>query len=167
MYVNGKHVPLPATAMMSYEITSKDAIPEFDNAEQWNVSVSTTDSFIKYNAPLTKEEAEYYSHVKGIKEVKKILLNSSTDTFGLAKSSNGSEWTIDNYGPLIIPGTGETITVDEFNFNLYKNIPEIKMGKQLLRENLFFVLGDNRHRAQDSRYNGFISLSNMYGVVNK
>ena len=46
-----------------------------------------------------------------------------------------SIWTTDNFGPLQIP------------------------------ENCYFVLGDNRHFAQDSRYIGFIKKEDIIGVV--
>lgn len=45
------------------------------------------------------------------------------------------EWTTDNFGPLKIP------------------------------EDCYFVLGDNRHNAMDSRYIGFVKKENIKGVV--
>ena len=46
-----------------------------------------------------------------------------------------TNWTVDNFGPLQIP------------------------------ENCYFVLGDNRHFSQDSRYIGFIKKDDIKGVV--
>jgi len=45
------------------------------------------------------------------------------------------DWTVDNFGPLKIPA------------------------------NSYFVLGDNRHNAMDSRYIGFVKKENIKGVV--
>ena len=75
------------------------------------------------------------------------------------------KWSSDNYGPLVIPNTGNTVIVDSINYKLYHNIPGIRMGKNTIEESLYFVLGDNRHGAQDSRFIGFIPHSNMYGIV--
>lgn len=47
----------------------------------------------------------------------------------------GQPWNIDHFGPLVIPS------------------------------NKYFVLGDNRHRSQDSRYTGPVSISDFYGTV--
>lgn len=47
----------------------------------------------------------------------------------------GQPWNVDHFGPLVIP-------------------PE-----------KYFVLGDNRHRAQDSRYIGPVPISDFYGTV--
>ena len=49
----------------------------------------------------------------------------------------GKKWNADQFGPVIVP------------------------------ENCFFVLGDNRHNALDSRYNGFISQKDFKGTVLK
>jgi signal peptidase I len=45
------------------------------------------------------------------------------------------DWTVDNFGPIRVP------------------------------ENKYFVLGDNRHRAYDSRYYGFVDQSQIHGTV--
>ena len=82
-----------------------------------------------------------------------------------ARASQKGSWTSDNFGPLKIPSPGETIIVDSVTFKLYHNIPGIKAGKNLLQEKLYFVLGDNRYGAEDSRFIGLIAHSKMYGVV--
>ena len=46
-----------------------------------------------------------------------------------------SVWTTDNFGPLKIP------------------------------DNCYFVLGDNRHNSQDSRYFGFVKKEDIKGVM--
>ena len=51
------------------------------------------------------------------------------------------------------------------NYKLYHAIPGIKMGTNKIQEQLYFVLGDNRHMSMDSRYIGFLAHSNMYGIV--
>jgi signal peptidase I len=48
---------------------------------------------------------------------------------------------------------------------MYQHIPGIAFGKNIIKEKLYFVMGDNRHRSQDSRYIGFIPHSNMNGIV--
>jgi signal peptidase I len=59
-----------------------------------------------------------------------------SDTFNsFAWMSNRPGWTADNFGPLAIPADN------------------------------YFVLGDNRHNAQDSRYIGFIKIEAIKGVV--
>jgi type IV secretory pathway protease TraF len=55
-----------------------------------------------------------------------------------------NKWNIDNYGPLKVPEIAECGA----------------------KENLDFVMGDNRHHAVDSRYIGYVSESDILGAVN-
>ncbi len=64
------------------------------------------------------------------------LINNSSTLWGCFKwFSKSSTWTTDNFGPIKIPNDS------------------------------YFVLGDNRHFAQDSRYIGFIKKEAVKGIV--
>ena len=58
-----------------------------------------------------------------------------------------------------------TIEVNSENYRMYKELKDVKEGPYVVRETLYFLLGDNRHYSEDSRYIGLIPLSKMYGVV--
>ncbi len=67
-------------------------------------------------------------------------LNNDTSTSGDSFDwfDKNSKWNMDNFGPLIIP------------------------------PNKYFLLGDNRHNAMDSRFCGFVKKENITGfVINK
>jgi signal peptidase I len=80
-------------------------------------------------------------------------------------STKVNGWNIDNYGPIIIPMKGEIIKSDLMvNQKLYTNFLD-KNGK--IKDDLYFVLGDSRHDAYDSRFIGFIPKSEIVGLVKK
>ena len=64
---------------------------------------------------------------------RKIIPKEQSDEY--VSRIYGQPWTIDHFGPLVIP------------------------------RDRYFVLGDNRHRAQDSRYTGLVPISDFYGTV--
>jgi signal peptidase I len=166
--VNGKPVPPPAGARFPYFVYAKMAIDDLlPQEDDFSTSlISATDTFL-YKANLTKDAAAELELRKPA-VIKLERIRSEENTFSdtaFARASATDKWNPYNYGPLYIPTPGETITVNADNFKLYHNIPGIKMGENKITEQLYFVMGDNRHAAEDSRYIGFISHSNMYGVV--
>ena len=90
-------------------------------------------------------------------------------------------WTIDNYGPLVIPYKGRAIKLNHRNFLLYgrtisrleqinleeKNnlyyLNEKQVTRYVFRKNYYFMLGDNRPNSNDSRYWGFVPEENIVG----
>lgn len=86
---------------------------------------------------------------------------------------NQHKWNIKNWGPLIVPAKGLTVTLDDFSRDLYCEVIEYETKEPLddfLREytfkgNYYFALGDNAMDSYDSRYWGFIPEDFIIGIV--
>jgi len=90
-------------------------------------------------------------------------------------------WSRDNYGPLYIPKEGATIPLNKDNFYRYRRIiafyeeNDFEMqGNQFIlngkpaqeytfKQDYFFMMGDNRHSSDDSRYWGFVPDDHIVG----
>lgn len=88
----------------------------------------------------------------------------------------------DNFGAIRVPKANDKITLDETTFHLYKFLLEyeghtaslmggtvyldgVPTSEYQVRQNYFFMLGDNRDNSLDSRYWGFLPESNIVGLA--
>jgi signal peptidase I len=90
-------------------------------------------------------------------------------------------WSVDNYGPIRIPKQGDVVQLNDSTIELYRrlisnyehNNLEEKQGKYYIngvatatytvKENYYWMMGDNRHRSQDSRYWGYVPETHIVG----
>ena len=168
LYINGTNIPPPPSSKTEYEMRAKHGPLTGMDEEQLSAAqvLGKADTAI-YMIELTYQKAEELRKNPAVFSVKrKIYPRSINSNYEMAESSAVDDWTLDNYGPIKIPAPGEKIVVTTANLSLYKNIPGIeKPGEYTIKEKLYFMLGDNRHAAMDSRFIGFISHSKMIGIV--
>ncbi|MFY0715239.1 signal peptidase I [Seonamhaeicola sp. NFXS20] len=98
------------------------------------------------------------------------------------RGGENQAWTLDNYGPVVVPKAGMEIRLTNETFRLYRgvikhnegvfikrdknNIFKVK-GKPItsytFKKNYYFMLGDNRKQSRDSRYFGFLPEEKIIG----
>jgi signal peptidase I len=126
---------------------------------------------------LTAAGAERFKQVPGITSVTRII-SKGTEKSVFAHTKN---WNQDNYGPIYIPQKGKTVALNLETLPFYKNIitdyenkklevngTEIRIDGKVATnytfdQNYYWMMGDNRHNSEDSRYWGFVPENHIVG----
>ncbi|SDG83148.1 signal peptidase I [Flavobacterium omnivorum] len=186
IYIDGKLLQLPERAkpQFSYKVAfdGKTAV----NLEYLFKDLDITDpAFFTddtkrdtlFLSALTEAGAQRLKNTPGITAVVRQI-SKDVDN-GVFPHIN--KWNRDNYGPIYIPEKGKTVPLTTETLPFYKAIisdyenndlkingSEIRINGQIATsytfgQNYYWMMGDNRHNSEDSRYWGFVPENHIVG----
>jgi len=185
VYINGKILALPKRAkpQYSYKIAIDGKTPidfeylfkDLDVTDGAGFTSEKRDTL--YVAALPATSAERLKNVPGITSVTRVISKGVED--GIFPHIH--KWNRDNFGPIYIPQAGKTVALNFMTLPFYSRIITeyeknklevkgsdiyingIKTNTYTFKQDYFWMMGDNRHNSEDSRYWGYVPADHIVG----